>query len=259
MQHRARRRFGQNFLVDTGVINDIIGVIGPQPSQLIAEIGPGQGALTQYLVKHCKLLTALEIDRDLISHLEAQFATFSNFEVINADALHFNFADLANNQDIRIVGNLPYNISTSLLLHLTSFCHSIADMHFMLQKEVVQRISATPDTKHWGRLSVILQYHYTTDYLFDVEPSAFKPKPKVDSAIIRLVPKKPATKVKSLEIFESIIKQSFAKRRKTIRNNLKWSFNDSQFEQLDINPNNRPEQLTLAQFVAMANALVDRE
>ena len=186
--HRARKRFGQNFLHDRSVIDRIISCINPVSGDSIVEIGPGQGALTFPLLQKCGSLTAIELDRDLIAPLQDQSKKYGDLTLINADILKISFSDLEIKAPIRVTGNLPYNISTPLMFHLLEQETGIKDMHFMLQKEVAERIVAKPDNKQYGRLSVMMQYHAECEYLFTVKPSSFKPAPKVDSAIVRLKP-----------------------------------------------------------------------
>ncbi|MCX4028023.1 16S rRNA (adenine(1518)-N(6)/adenine(1519)-N(6))-dimethyltransferase RsmA [Endozoicomonas sp. SM1973] len=258
--HRARKRFGQNFLHDTGVIQRIIQAITPQQDQHLVEIGPGQGALTASLVASGSETHVIELDRDLVPGLLASFASYNNFHLHQGDALKFDFKQLADpNQKIRVIGNLPYNISTPLLFHLFSFRELISDMHFMLQKEVVERLAAQPGEKAYGRLGIMAQYFCQIDYLFTVNPGAFKPAPKVDSAIVKLTPhrsiEQPAEDIKQLE---QVVKLAFSQRRKTIRNTLKSLFAADELHQLAIDPTLRPEQITLSQFISLANYLAKR-
>jgi 16S rRNA (adenine1518-N6/adenine1519-N6)-dimethyltransferase len=254
-KHQARKRFGQNFLHDQGIIQQIIYGINPQPNDNIVEIGPGKGALTASLLESVGKLNVIELDRDLIPILQNNFQRYEQFHIHNVDALKYDFSQLAEeNKKLRVVGNLPYNISTPLLFHLVSFSHLIKDMHFMLQKEVVDRITALPNSKAYGRLSVMLQYHCFTERLFNVSPNAFSPPPKVDSAIVRLIPyeQKPV-KIDNQQVFEGIVSQCFAQRRKTLRNNLKNTLSEEEIESLDINPTARAETLTVEQFANLAN------
>jgi len=256
--HRARKRFGQNFLTDPQVVNSIIHAINPQSGQAVIEIGPGLGALTEQLLRASGgTLTAIELDRDLVPVLRTQFAGCPGFTVHEADALTFDFASLAApDQQLRIVGNLPYNISTALLFHLLSFTPQIKDMHFMLQKEVVARLAAVPGTKAYGRLSIMVQYHCQVEPLLTVPPGAFKPKPKVDSAVVRLTPyRQPPVPVKDLKQLERLLRKAFGQRRKTIRNNLKGILSPATLEALGIDPELRPEHLTLQMFAAISDTL----
>ena len=260
MSHKARKRFGQNFLQDQGVIQQIIQGINPQPDQNIVEIGPGKGALTIGLLRGAGKLNVIELDRDLIPILEYNLSHLDNgtsehVHIHNVDALKYDFSQLSSNKkDLRIVGNLPYNISTPLLFHIMTFSHLVKDMHFMLQNEVVDRITSDPGNKAYGRLSVMLQYHCFAEKLFTVDPDAFNPAPKVDSAIIRLIPyEKPPVNVDNKTIFAGIVSQCFSQRRKTLRNNLKTILNEAEIKSLDINPAARAETLSVEQFASLAN------
>ncbi len=262
--HRARKRFGQNFLHDPGVIQRILRAINPKPGQQIVEIGPGQGALTESLLNGAESLDVVELDRDLIPILKLRFGLNPEFRIHNADALAFDFSQLGLTEDganpLRIVGNLPYNISTPLLFHLLTFNERIADMHFMLQKEVVQRMAAGPDDKHYGRLGIMIQYYCKVDYLFDVGPGAFNPPPKVDSAIVRLTPYKelpvPCQSVKTLE---HVVRTTFNQRRKTLRNTLKNDVSEQELIDLGIEPTLRPERLGLDSFVKIADYIFQKK
>lgn len=262
----ARKRFGQNFLQDTHIIQNIIQVIHPQSHQAFVEIGPGRGALTFPLLKSLKSLTdtqliAIEIDRDLITFLSE---TAPKLKVIEADALAFDYSQLVNNalaaentRKLRVYGNLPYNISTPLLIHLLHFVSSIQDCHFMVQKEVAERICAPSGNKDYGRLSVMMQYYFDTDILFGVPPESFFPKPKVDSSIIRLMPH--AISPYSFVPFEKLefaVKQGFAHRRKTLRNNFKGFIAEKDWEILEIDPQLRPEQISIEKFVKLAQFML---
>ena len=258
--HRARKRFGQNFLHDQGVIHQIARAINAKADDHIVEIGPGQGALTaDILISGC-LLDAVELDRDLIPILQQRFAKQPRFQLQQGDALTFDFASLALQQEkLRVVGNLPYNISTPLIFRLLEQHQLIKDMHFMLQLEVVNRLAAVPGNKNYGRLSVITQYYCEVQSLFEVPPEAFDPKPKVQSAIVRLAPHRqlpsPADSVSTLQ---AVLRNAFNQRRKTLRNSLKNDISSEHMEALDINPTARPETLTLAQFVAISNFISSR-
>ena len=256
-KHRPRKRFGQNFLIDRHIINDIVSAIGINPADRIVEIGPGLGALTEALLADCQHLTVVEIDRDLADILTRRHTTKPNFTLHIGDALKTDFAELSAHQPIRLVGNLPYNISTPLLFHLLSYRHLITDMFFMLQKEVVDRLAASPGNKSYGRLSVMMQYHCQVQPLFSVPPSAFKPAPKVTSAVIRLIPhRNPAHKVNNIEIFERLVKTCFQQRRKTLRNSVKVLAGDN-IEAINttIDLSARPEMLSVEEFVALSNQL----
>ena len=252
--HDPRKRFGQNFLCDSAVIHNIVKAIHPLPDQNMVEIGPGLGALTAPLIEKIGRLSVVELDRDLIPHLEAQFG--DRILVFAADALKFDFGNLGKDKKLRVVGNLPYNISTPLLFHLMTYAKDIEDMHFMLQKEVVERIVAAPDSEHYGRLSVMLQYHCAAHALFLVPRSAFRPMPKVESMIVRLVPY--ATKpfiAKEVNKFSEVVKLAFSQRRKTLSNTLKPLFTRAQLSALNIDPQARGETLSVEDYVKLANSL----
>lgn len=256
-RHRARKRFGQNFLIDTHVINDIVAAINVKPDDHLVEIGPGLGALTDALVKVCRQLSAVEIDNDLAQRLDQRYADQKHFSLHRGDALKTDFAEIAAGQAMRIVGNLPYNISTPLLFHLLSYRTSISDMYFMLQKEVVDRLAAPPGNKNYGRLSVMMQYHCQIQALFTVPPTAFNPAPKVTSAVVRLIPHiEPPHRAIDLDLFERLVKTCFQQRRKTLRNSLKV-FTEGMIElpKAGIDLGARPETLSVAEFVTLANLL----
>jgi 16S rRNA (adenine1518-N6/adenine1519-N6)-dimethyltransferase len=253
----ARKCFGQNFLQDTHIINAIIHAINPLPDDFLVEIGPGRGALTLAMLKRITKLTAIEIDRDLVAYLEDK--KLPGLNIISADALSVDYSTFTstNNNRIKLYGNLPYNISTPLLIHLLHHINDIKDCHFMVQKEVAERIIAQPNSKDYGRLSVMLQYFFQTDILFFVSPEAFYPKPKVESAIIRLTPH--AISPYSLVDFkqlESTVKQAFGQRRKTLRNNFKTIFNEENWKKLEIDPQQRPEQIPIEKFVSIAQFML---
>ena len=253
--HRARKRFGQHFLHDRKVIDRILRALDPQPGDNLVEIGPGQGALTFPLLGICKELTAIELDRDLVPRLQQDSRAIGNLEVINADILEFRLESLGANGKLRIVGNLPYNISTPLLFHLLESVAIIEDMHFMLQKEVAQRIVAAPGDPHYGRLSVMLQYRCTCQYLFEVLPGSFRPAPKVDSAVIRLLPlDAPAQDVGDYATFSNIVQTAFGQRRKTIANSLKALIPRQVIVACDIDPGLRAENLTPDDFARLSRS-----
>ena len=256
-EHRARKRFGQNFLTDHGIIHRIAKSIKPMPNDHLVEIGPGQGALTDELLAPGAHLDAIELDRDLVPILEQRFQNVEHFHLHQGDALAFDFTSLQNNDEqLRIVGNLPYNISTPLIFHLLSHQHLIKDMHFMLQLEVVQRMAAQPKGKNYGRLGVMCQYYCQVDMLFEVPPESFDPRPKVQSAIVRLTPHQqlPIT-AKNIDKLDTILRTTFNMRRKTLRNSLKQFFSEDEIKALDINPAARPETLNLEEFVRLSNAI----
>ena len=254
--HKPRKRFGQNFLHDTAIIQQIVRSIAVTPKDHLVEIGPGQGAITEALLAYSPAcLHAIEIDRDLVAQLTEHLGHHRRFVIHYADILQVNLAQQVNHTvPLRVVGNLPYNISTPLLLMLLQQLPSIMDMHFMLQKEVVQRLCAQPGSKDYGRLSILAQYHCQCDYLFTVPPEAFFPAPKVDSAIVRLIPhcqQGAPPETVDLQQFAALVKQAFSQRRKTLSNNLKNWLSVQQLEQLGINPRLRPEALTLSQYVRL--------
>jgi len=256
-KHRARKRFGQNFLQDQGVIRQISRSIAPQPSDHLVEIGPGQGALTGPLAASGCQLDLIELDRDLVPMLRAEFGATPGLAIHNADALEFDFGALVqNDQKLRVVGNLPYNISTPLIFHLLKFAPQIADMHFMLQLEVVNRLAATPGNKAWGRLGVMTQYRCRIDALFEVPPSAFSPAPKVQSAIVRLVPHTDREFDPNRESrLQRVVTAAFSQRRKTLRNTLRDVISVQQLDTLGIDPGARAETLNLEQFIALSDLL----
>ena len=266
-QHQARKRFGQNFLQDAAVIERIAAVVQPQSAEHLVEIGPGQGALTRALIESGCTLDVIELDRDLVPGLLAAFSLKPGFKLHSADALTFDFASLCSPgaggpelyaQRLRVVGNLPYNISTPLIFKLLENSALIRDMHFMLQLEVVERLAASPGSKDWGRLGIMAQYQCEVEHLFDVPPQAFKPAPKVQSAIVRLTPWSqspwPPCNTSQLRV---LVKAAFAQRRKTLRNNLKEIIDSKQLEALGIDPGARAETLQLTQFIEITNAIHD--
>lgn len=254
MKHIAKKRFGQNFLTDQGIINSLVEAISPQATDTMVEIGPGLGALTKPLLARLPHLHAVELDRDIVAWMQQQYPA-DKLTIHNVDALKFNFASLGKN--IRVVGNLPYNISTPILFHLLNNVANITDMHFMLQKEVVERMVAAPSTPEYGRLSVMLQYRLQMEYLFTVPPEAFEPAPKVESAFVRAVPHTSLPyPAKDGELFAKVVLSAFGQRRKTLRNTLKGLLDDAGFKRLNINPQLRAENLSVAQFVSIANHLV---
>ncbi|WP_411564197.1 16S rRNA (adenine(1518)-N(6)/adenine(1519)-N(6))-dimethyltransferase RsmA [Pseudomonas shirazensis] len=259
-QHRARKRFGQNFLHDAGVIHRILRAIHAKPGEHLLEIGPGQGALTEGLLSSGAQLDVVELDKDLVPILQHKFAGNDNFLLHQGDALKFDFNQLGVPAgSLKVVGNLPYNISTPLIFHLLSHAGLIRDMHFMLQKEVVERMAAGPGGGDWGRLSIMVQYHCRVEHLFNVGPGAFNPPPKVDSAIVRLVPHEvlphPA---KDHLLLERVVREAFNQRRKTLRNTLKALLSNEQIEAAGVDGSLRPEQLDLAAFVRLADKLAEQ-
>ncbi|MEJ2609855.1 MAG: 16S rRNA (adenine(1518)-N(6)/adenine(1519)-N(6))-dimethyltransferase RsmA [Candidatus Thiodiazotropha sp.] len=255
MSHRPRKRFGQNFLHDPGIIQRIIDTISPKPEDNLVEIGPGHGAITVGLLSRVERIHAIELDRDLISPLAKRCASLGNLQIHNQDALKFDFSTLAeNNTPLRVVGNLPYNISTPLLFHLLDQSNIIQDMHFMLQKEVVERMAAQPGNKVYGRLSVMLQARASITALFNIGPGAFNPPPKVESAFVRLQPANPPPyQINDWPLFCTIVRQAFSQRRKTIRNSLCKTITAEAIEALGIDPGIRAEQLSVGDFATLAN------
>jgi 16S rRNA (adenine1518-N6/adenine1519-N6)-dimethyltransferase len=254
--HKARKRFGQNFLHDPQVIHRIVNSIRPREGQCMVEIGPGEGALTRELLPILGQLDVVELDRDLIPMLESKLSGLGELRIHQADALKFNFCQLSPGPaQLRVVGNLPYNISTPLLFHLLEMSHCIQDMHFMLQKEVVERITAQPGSGQYGRLSVMVQYHCQTEMLFSVGPGAFRPAPKVDSAIVRLTPHQQPPVDIDPDTLAQLVSRAFGQRRKTLRNNLKGLLDADTIVAQGIDPGIRPERLSLKEFARLAQAL----
>ncbi|MFL1483212.1 16S rRNA (adenine(1518)-N(6)/adenine(1519)-N(6))-dimethyltransferase RsmA [Marinobacter sp. LN3S78] len=254
--HQARKRFGQNFLHDPGVIERIVRSIHPQPDDNLVEIGPGLGALTEELLAVNPRLQVVELDRDLIPILRTKFFNYPEFRIREADALKFDFSELAGNGPLRIVGNLPYNISTPLIFHLLEQAGVVKDMHFMLQKEVVQRLAAGPGDNNYGRLGIMAQYFCRVQPLFEVGPGAFKPAPKVDSAIVRLVPHETLPHpARDLAMLQQVVRTAFNARRKTLRKSLGNLVSAEELQNLGINDGLRPENLGLPEYVAIADYL----
>jgi 16S rRNA (adenine1518-N6/adenine1519-N6)-dimethyltransferase len=250
--HRPRKRFGQHFLVDADIVARIVDEIAPGGSDVLVEIGPGQGAITQTLAARSRALHAIEFDRDLAAELRRQYAADSRVTVHEADALRFDFASLGSN--LRIAGNLPYNISTPLLFHLLDYREHIRDMHFMLQKEVVDRITASPGSKAFGRLTIMLGCFLKSDQLFDVGPEAFRPPPKVVSSVLRMRPHPAGTfDIKDPPQLSKLVSQAFSKRRKTVRNALKGLLAEDQLKSCGVDPGTRPEQIAIGDWVALSN------
>lgn len=250
---RPRKRFGQHFLTDEQVLDAIVRSIAPRPANQMLEIGPGRGALTALLCAEVDTLHAVELDRDMIASLTARFP---NLELTQGDVLRVDFATLLQAGDWRLVGNLPYNLSSPLLLTLVNFPDLIRDMHFMLQKEMAERMAAQPGRKAWGRLSVMLQLAWQVESLFDVEPTAFNPPPKVMSQVVRLMPlpiaDRPGNALKDKAEFRRVVAAAFGQRRKTLNNSLKpWNFD---FERFGLEGRQRAEEVSVEQFVALANS-----
>ena len=254
MQHRARKRFGQNFLTDPAVISRICDAIAPKEGELLLEIGPGQAALTEPLADSGANLHLLEIDRDLAARLRARFATRDNVTIHEVDALKADFGVISGGEPFRLAGNLPYNISTPLLFHVLQWSDLVRVMPFMLQREVVNRLAAEPGSKAWGKLSIMCQYHCAVTSLFEVPPEAFSPAPKVQSAVVRLVPHdSPPVRIDDMDRFQRLVSQAFSQRRKTLRNSLRGLVEASTMEAAGIDPGARPETLGLAEFAGLSN------
>jgi len=253
MKHIARKRFGQNFLTDAAVLYHIIDAIGPRADDTMVEIGPGLAAMTRLLLKALPHMHVVELDRDLVARLAKEFPP-ARLTVHAGDALKFDFGSIPvpAGKKLRVVGNLPYNISSPLLFHLAEYEHLIEDQHFMLQKEVVERMVAAPGSKVYGRLSVMLQWRYAMDLLFVVPPTAFDPPPQVDSAIVRMVPL-PARLPCDAARLEQVVTKAFSQRRKVIRNCVAGMFTEDQLRAAGIDPQLRPEAVTVEQYVALAN------
>ena len=254
MKHIPRKRFGQNFLTDQNILHDIIRAIAPAPDDLMVEIGPGQGAMTALLLQELNSLQAVELDRDLVTLLQKKFSA-GKLVIHSGDALQFDFASLIPpGRKLRIVGNLPYNISSPLLFHLAKFVGQVQDQHFMLQKEVVERMVAEPGSKDYGRLSVMLQWRYQMELLFIVPPEAFDPPPKVDSAIVRMIPIPVPLECEQHKL-EQVVTKAFSQRRKVIRNCLSGMFTEAQLIEAGIDPQARPETIALEPYVRLARML----
>ncbi|PCS22129.1 16S rRNA (adenine(1518)-N(6)/adenine(1519)-N(6))-dimethyltransferase RsmA [Candidatus Enterovibrio escicola] len=255
--HRVRRRFGQNFLTDPYVIDEIVSTINPITGENLVEIGPGLGALTKPILDKVDKLIVVELDRDLAERMRNYPEMASKLTIYEADVIKFDFRSLSTLKNpLRIFGNLPYNISTPLLFHLFTFTGAVKDMHFMMQKEMVNRLAADPGSKAYGRLTVMAQYYCKVVPVIEVSPSSFTPAPKVDSTFVRLIPHNelelphPATNLKWLE---RVCREGFNQRRKTVRNCFKKMIDLETLTSLEIDPTARPENLTLAQFVLLAN------
>lgn len=255
MKHVARKRFGQNFLTDKFVLDNIIDAIGPQRGEAMVEIGPGLAAMTDLLIRRLDHMHVVELDRDLVTRLEKKF-TRAQLTIHSGDALKFDFSwiPVPEGRKLRVVGNLPYNISSPLLFHLAEYAHLVEDQHFMLQKEVVERMVAEPGSKVYGRLSVMLQWRYDMSLLFIVPPTAFDPPPQVESAIVRMIPTRRQLPCDGPTL-EAVVLKAFSQRRKVIRNCLAGMFTEAQLVEAGVNPTDRPEAVGLAQYVALANLI----
>jgi 16S rRNA (adenine1518-N6/adenine1519-N6)-dimethyltransferase len=255
MKHIPRKRFGQNFLTDQQVLFDIIRAIDPRADDAMVEIGPGLGAMTKLLLQSLDRLHVVELDRDLVARLEKAYDP-NHLIVHAADALQFDFAAIpvAAGAKLRVVGNLPYNISSPLLFHLAQYADRVRDQHFMLQKEVVERMVAEPGSKTYGRLSVMLQWRYAMEMLFIVPPTAFDPPPQVDSAIVRMIPLARPFACDAAKL-EQVVAKAFSQRRKVFRNCLAGMFSEQDLTDAGIDPQARPETVPVEGFVALANRL----
>lgn len=255
--HRPRKRFAQNFLHDPGVIRRIVQAIAPQTEDNLVEIGPGQGAITTELLPLVGRMHAIELDRDLVGPLADRCAALGALQIHNNDALKFDFTTLSEpGRPLRVVGNLPYNISTPLLFHLLDQAAHVRDMHFMLQKEVVERMVAEPGNRTYGRLTVMLQARAQVSSLFNIGPGAFNPPPKVDSAFVRLQPwESPPYGIDNWDVFSLVVRRAFSQRRKTLRNSLRQILGVETLEAAGLDPGARAEQLSVDHFAALANLL----
>lgn len=257
MSHRARKRFGQNFLHERWVIRRILDAIRPQPGETLVEIGPGRGALTLPLLDAVGRLVAIELDRDLVAELSRKAAGHGELELRCEDALRIDFRQWAPTaRSVRVVGNLPYNVATPILFHLLGQREALIDLHLLLQREVVQRMAAPPGGRERGRLSVMVQYACEVERLFDVAPGAFTPAPRVTSSLVRLRPREtPLVSVPDEEVFERLVATAFSGRRKTLRNTLRGWLTDDRFEAAGVDPTRRAETLEIAEFAALARLL----
>ncbi len=259
MKHIPRKRFGQNFLTDDVVLHDIIGSIAPAPDDAMVEIGPGLAAMTALLLEGLRHLHVVELDRDLVQRLNKRFDA-ARLTVHSADALKFDFGSIPvpAGRKLRVVGNLPYNISSPLLFHLAEIAPQVQDQHFMLQKEVVERMVAEPGSKTYGRLSVMLQWRYHMELLFVVPPTAFDPPPRVDSAIVRMIPLAQPLECDQAKL-EQVVTKAFSQRRKVIRNCVAGLLSEEELVQAGVDPQARPEAVPMEQFVALARILAARQ
>jgi 16S rRNA (adenine1518-N6/adenine1519-N6)-dimethyltransferase len=253
--HVARKRFGQHFLHDPGVIARIVAAIDPRPGERLVEIGPGLGAITLPLLARVPELHAIEVDRDAIRHLRTVTAESASLHLHEADALEFDLAGLDDGHRLRVVGNLPYNISTPLLFRMIEQRQHVRDMHFMLQKEVVERMAAAPDTEHYGRLTVMLAPWLRVEPLFDIGPGAFRPPPRVTSTFVRLAPHDEPLRIEQPRCYANVVAAAFSQRRKTLRNALKAILSQEDIRAAGIDPGARAETVPAAGFAALAAQL----
>jgi len=258
LSHKPRKRFGQNFLVDDRVVHAIVSAISPRSDEHLVEIGPGQGVLTRRLLHECGSLDVVELDRDLVGYLRTEFTNEERLRIHSGDAMKFDYSSLATEGPLRVIGNLPYNISTPLLFYLfeQSFC--IKDMHFMLQKEVVDRLCANPGDRDYGRLSVMASYYCSMESLLDVYPESFHPQPQVTSSVVRLVPHQEKPVGIAHEVLNRVVVAAFSQRRKTLRNALGTLFSADEIESAGIAPGERAERLSLADFARLAELLLQK-
>ena len=256
MTHRPRKRFGQNFLRDDQVVFAIVSSIHPRSDDHLVEIGPGQGALTRLLLAEAGMLDVVELDRDLVSDLGRRFGGEQRLRIHSADALKFDFSALSSGEKLRIVGNLPYNISTPLLFHLFGQAACVADMHFMLQKEVVDRLCAGPGDKDYGRLGIMAQYYCAMEPLFEVHPESFYPPPKVTSAVVRLIPHLSPPVDVPVDALGRVVVAAFGQRRKTLRNALGNLLGEDEIRAAAVDPNDRAENLSLEDYARLARILI---
>jgi len=257
VNHHPRKRFGQHFLHDPHVIDRLLRAIQPKPGESLVEIGPGQGALTSGLLSAAGELDVIELDRDLIPILQARCQNLGKLRVHQADALRFDLRTLGMPPPLRLIGNLPYNISTPLLFHLLEQADLIQDMYFMLQKEVVDRMTAQPGTADYGRLTIMLAWRCRTEALFMVAPGAFQPPPKVQSAVVRLLPHRiPPFTVEDADLFKRIVTQAFSQRRKILRNALRGLIPAQAWMSSDLDPERRPEQISPLEYAQLTNAVM---
>jgi len=254
-----RKRFGQHLLSNPNTINNIVKVIYPKLDEKLVEIGPGRGAITIPVLKTVGTLHAIEIDRDIAREVSAQCKDIGNLIIHQGDVLDFDFSELASiAKPIRLFGNLPYNISTPLLLHLLKYSALIIDMHFMLQKEVVDRITASVGDSNYSRLSVMIQCSYQVESLFDIHPEEFSPPPKVNSSFMRLIPNnKYQLQIKDYELFSRLVETAFQQRRKTIKNSLSKLVTEDQLNIANIHISQRPQEISILQYIKLSNELSD--
>jgi 16S rRNA (adenine1518-N6/adenine1519-N6)-dimethyltransferase len=253
-RHHTKKRFGQHFLIDQQIVHAIVSNINPKPDDVIIEIGPGNGVLTKPIAQSKPNLHIVELDRDLIPTLERKFSHYPNISIHQGDALKFDYSSIG--KKLRIIGNLPYNISTPLMFHLIQFKNNIYDQHFMLQKEVANRLAASPGGKNYGRLSIMFGTYMDTYNLFDVPAKAFNPAPRVISSVVKIKPK-PNNQIiiKNPAILSKIVTQAFSQRRKTLRNSLKGLISDKIMIEMDLSPTQRAEEVPILTWSKLANTI----